>query len=346
MVESILGNLQERKREAEGVVRRYPGVVWRGEKLATSVRPHAGLVAGMAPELRVAVIHPKIGYKFLTTIGGRTAELRFWIYSNNPLPLAELRRNARLAYVWLEMLLRCVTGHVGSRGMICDFMMLSDKRFFPVGVDELIAPVHCNGGLSYVGNVFARFGVYREEEWFKVFVHETFHAFGVHGQFPDWGVVKELTGLSFREKLELSEVYAETWARIMLVLFARGGVGVDGLVRLLDREAEHGWQQCQRALPYVAMGVEAGEGQLTPVLEYYCITGAVMVRWFKFLDWCARHNQNCADGVGFELKDPVKWLEWLGEVVNSELVYQNMKEATIPVRSARMSHHEPMVPRN
>ena len=302
----------------------------------------------MAPELRAAAAHPKAGHKFSTTIGGRTAELRFWIYADHPLPLAELRRNARLAFVWLEMLLRCVSGGAGSRGMVCDFMMLPDERVFPEGVDELIAPVHCNGGLSYVGEDFARFCIYREEEWFKVFVHETFHAFGVHGQFPGWGVVKELTGLHFPEKLELSEVYAETWARIVLTVFAREGKGVDGLMGRLDREAGHGWQQCQRALPHVAVGVESGKGQLTPVLEYYCLTGVVMVEWRAFLNWCVRNNLECADGVGFELRDPAVWLKWLGEVVNSGLVYhRKTKGATKSAnRSARMSHHEPMVPRN
>lgn len=351
MTDRILANLQERKVEAERKVRQYSAKVWKGEKLALGVRPCAGLVAGIAPELRKGAKHPRVGYKFLINISGRTVVVRFWIYSTNPLPLADLRKKARLAFIWLEMLLPCVTGPDGSHGMVCDFLMLPDRRFFPKGVDELIAPNHVNGGLSYIGEGLARFCVYREEEWFKVFVHETFHAFGVHGRLPGWEVVKELTGLSFPEKLELSEVYAEAWARIVLAVFARGGKGVSGLVGRLDCEAEHGWRQCQQALPHVAVGVEGGWGQLTPVLEYYCLTGALMVEWRAFLDWCAQHNDGCAGGVGFELRDTGEWLEWLGGVVNSGLIYQRkIKEATMPSgrahRSARMSHHNPAVPQN
>lgn len=349
MTDRILRNLQERKAIAEQEVKGYQGAVWKGERLGSGVRPHAGLVAGIAPELQTVAARPRVGYKFFTSIRGHTAELRFWIYPNHPHSLADLRRNARLAFVWLEMLLACVSGADGSRGMICDFLMLPDQRVFPDKVDDLIAPIHCNGGLSYIGEEFARFCVYRHEEWFKVFVHETFHAFGVHGRFPGWRVVKELTGLSFPEKLELSEVYAETWARIALALFARGGKGVSELVRRLDREAEHGWRQCQRALPHVAVGVKAGRGQLTPALEYYCLTGVVMTKWRVFLEWCFQHNWDCEGGVGFELRDPEMWLEWLGGVVNSGLVYhREIKGAALPTegRSARMSHHEPMVPRN
>lgn len=349
MTDRILRNMQERKTEAEQKVAGYRATVWKGERLALEVRPHVGLVAGIAPELRTVARQPHAGYKFLTSIAGRTAELRFWIYPDHPHPLAELRRNARLAFVWLEMLLMCVSGTDGSRGMICDFLMLPDRRIFPDGVDELIAPIHCNGGLSYIGQDIARFCVYRQEEWFKVFVHETFHAFGVHGQFPGWGVVKELTGLSFPEKLELSEVYAEVWARIILVLFARGEEGMRGLVGGLDREAEHGWQQCQVALPHVAVGVKSGRGQLTPVLEYYCLAGVVMTEWRVFLEWCLQQNLECEDGVGFELRDPRVWLEWLGRIVNSGLVYhRKMKGASLSTRgrSARMSYHEPMAPRN
>jgi len=349
MTDRILANLQERKAEAEQKVRQYPAAVWRGEQLGSSLRPCAGLVAGVAPELRKSAKRPRVGYKYLNTISGRTAELRFWIYPTNPLPLADLHEKAKLAFVWLEMLLPCVTGMDGSRGMVCDFLMLPDRRFFPNGVDELIAPDHVNGGLSYIGEGLARFCVYREEEWFKVFVHETFHAFGVYGQLPGWEVVKELTGLRFPEKLELSEVYAEAWARIVLTVFARGGKGMSGLSGRLDREAEHGWRQCQRALPHVAMGVEDGWGQLTPALEYYCLTGTLMVEWRSFLVWCVRHNRECKSGVGFELRDPGLWLEWLGEVVNSGLVYQRkMRGSTLGMggRSARMSHHEPSMPQN
>ena len=131
MTDRVLANLQERKAEAERRVRQYPAAVWKGEKLASNVRPCAGLVAGIAPELRKGAKRPKAGYKFLNAISGRTAELRFWIYPTHPLPLADLRGKALLAFVWLEMLLPCVTGTDGSQGMVCDFLMLPERRFFP-----------------------------------------------------------------------------------------------------------------------------------------------------------------------------------------------------------------------
>jgi hypothetical protein len=349
MSTAIVRRLLARKQEGEGWVK---GLGLVPEPIAGGVRPCRGLVAGMPAELRRRVPEYSVGHKFSTQIAGRAAELRFWSTPTHPHPLAELGRHARRCFVWLRMLLPCQahSTSAGSRGFVCDFILFPDQRRFPESPTERVGQIHCNGGLSYLGQTTAQFCVYREEELFKVFVHETFHAFGVHGRFPEGVLADRLAGLSPRHPLEYSEVYAETWARIMLVVFSAREV--EGVMRGLEREAAHGWRGCRCVLGREAAAQGAGAGpQPTPAFEYYCLAGLAMVNHHDFLVWCSRHNVGCGDGVGFELRDPGLWLGWLGGVARSGLP---KVAGTLGVRkadphcageSARMTWHD-LPPRN
>ncbi len=316
---TLIRRLIERMQEGERVVDGWSAAVLEGQPVDANDRPTPGLVAFIAPWFLAAKRSPASGHKFSTTIAGRVATLRFWQYQHHPVPLAEIRRQARLCFVWLMMLVPCNRSSAGSKSCVCDFLLLPDKRPYPADLDVPVDKQHCNGGVSYLGSEHAQFCVYRQEELFKVFVHETFHAFLAHGTFPRGAQAAKVSGLSPRFGVEYCEVYAETWARIILVLFVRGHGGVGAVQEGLVAEGEHGWKGCLCVLSRVA--ANAARRQPTAAFEYYCLAGAVMNRHDAFLDWCARHNVSCGNGVGFELRDPVLWLEWLGEIAQAEMGY-------------------------
>ena len=347
---TIIARLLRRKRTAEAAAARLP---LSGSPIAAGERPHAGLVSGIALPFRKPGRNPSGGREYSAEIAGRTATLRFWTFNHHPLPLAELRAHARRCFAWLFMLLPCSDDMAGSKGVLCDFLMFPDKRECPAEPEAVIEPVHCNGGISYLDREVARFCVYREEELFKVFVHETFHAFAVHGRFPEGAVANKLAGLGPKHRLEYPEVYGETWARIILVLFARGGSGgggghargggVDDVLAGLEAEAAYGWRGCVCVLGRVA--ANQARPQPTPAFEYYCLTGVAMVQHVSFLDWCAQHNRRCAGGVGFELQDPGAWLGWLGGVARDGLALAGEAAASGDAgvgcgKSARMTWHD------
>jgi hypothetical protein len=230
--------------------------------------------------------------------------------------------------------------------------MFPDKRYFPESPSERMGQIHCNGGLSYLNQTTAEFCVYREEELFKVFVHETFHAFGVHGRFPVGAHADTLVTLSPQYPLEYTEVYAETWARIILVLFSARG-GVKAVMQGLEREAAYGWHGCRCVLLKEAAADMSEAGvQPTPALEYYCLTGLVMIHHDGFLRWCSENNIMCKKGVGYELRDPEEWLRWLGGIIRlglpkvaQALSEENRDDIMCAGKSARMTWHD-LAPRN
>jgi hypothetical protein len=307
----LIGRMQEGEKEVSG----WGAETLDGHAVAQGAVPCQGLAASLVEPLRSKVQDAVPGLEFVATIAGRRSVLRFWLPSGTPSPLAwtqRFRAYARVCFVWLVMLLPCSTDRAGSKGFVCDLVMLPDRRRFPEG-DDLVGPVHCNGGISYVGREAARFCVYREEEWFKVFVHETFHAFGVHGEFPEQSEVQERLGFSGRLVLECSEVYAEAWARIIAVLFSLGlSPTVTQFRRGLEQEAAHGWRNCLQVLARVS--AHEVTKQPTPAFEYYCLAGIVMVNHVEFIEWCVNQNRACGGGVGFELRNPRAWLGWLGRI--------------------------------
>jgi hypothetical protein len=86
---------------------------------------------------------------------------------------------------------------------------------------KVFTPDHVNGGLSDICQVDGRIIVYRREEWFKVFIHETMHNYGLDFSMLDLSIAnKKLQSIfSIQTSVKIFESYCEFWARVMNVLF-------------------------------------------------------------------------------------------------------------------------------
>ena len=87
--------------------------------------------------------------------------------------------------------------------------------------DKTFKPYHVNGGLSDICQIDGQIIVYRREEWFKVFIHETMHNYGL--DFSNLNMTesnrKLMSIFSIQHDVKLFESYCEIWARIMNVFF-------------------------------------------------------------------------------------------------------------------------------
>ena len=159
--------------------------------------------------------------------------------------------------------------------------------------------------------------VFRKEEWFKVFMHETFHNFGL--DFSDMNNndchEKILSIFKVDSHVNLFEAYTEFWARIMNVLFcsyhALKENEKDNVNKFLlhaefymNMEIFHSFFQTVKVLQHMGLNYhtlhENGQqNQLlrdslykekTSVLAYYVITLILMVNYQDFLSWCYENN--------------------------------------------------------
>ena len=157
--------------------------------------------------------------------------------------------------------------------------------------------------------------IFRREEWFKVFMHETFHNFAL--DFSDMNVSesnqKILEIFPVKSDVNLFEAYAEFWAEFMNALFCsyyamKNKDDPDEFVSnaeyFLNFERKFGFFQMVKTLNF--MGLKYKDLYLnnknsvavrsllykenTSVLSYYVVTLILMNNYQSFLSWCYTNN--------------------------------------------------------
>ena len=167
--------------------------------------------------------------------------------------------------------------------------------------------------------------IYRKEEWFKVFIHETFHNYGFDFSNASDDLIQY--GTSFvlnklypvKSDVNLYEAYTECWARIIYVAFSCMHTGNDDaflacMKRRLDEEIAFSFFQAAKVLEY--MNIESYEqlvrGQCqaeykenTSILAYYVITLVLFANYPAFIAWCYQHNRitTTSSSLQFHLSD-------------------------------------------
>ncbi|MEY3811249.1 MAG: Chrysochromulina ericina virus [Pseudomonadota bacterium] len=88
-------------------------------------------------------------------------------------------------------------------------------------ISSVLKPIHINGGVSDLCKPSGRVIVYRKEEWFKVFIHETMHNYGLDFSEMDISAANGLLHKMFtiQKDVKIYESYCEVWARIMNIVF-------------------------------------------------------------------------------------------------------------------------------
>jgi hypothetical protein len=88
-------------------------------------------------------------------------------------------------------------------------------------ISSVLKMIHINGGVSDLCQPSGRIIVYRKEEWFKVFIHETMHNYGLDFSEMDINGANALLHKMFtiQKNVKLYESYCEIWARIMNIIF-------------------------------------------------------------------------------------------------------------------------------
>ena len=157
--------------------------------------------------------------------------------------------------------------------------------------------------------------VFRKEEWFKSFMHETFHNFGL--DFSDMNTSacnsKILSIFQINSEVNLFEAYTEFWARLMNALFCsyinmQNKDDVDEFLTnaevFINFERIYAFFQMVKVLNFMDMTYKnLYEKNLqsenirktmykedTNVLSYYIITLILFNNYQDFLSWCDTNN--------------------------------------------------------
>jgi hypothetical protein len=160
--------------------------------------------------------------------------------------------------------------------------------------------------------------LFRSEEWFKVFIHETFHMLGLDfSGMPNLNAARNVVHEAFpvQSDMDIFEAYTETWATIINACFCShfcldnmGKVTFVSYVEvLLGFEAAWRIFQMHKILRFMGLTysdlyskskkAELARANLyredTNVFSYYVITAILLVNYGDFMEWCTTNN-----GVG------------------------------------------------
>ena len=159
--------------------------------------------------------------------------------------------------------------------------------------------------------------LYRSEEWFKVFIHETFHCFGLEFSDMNLSIVNNKLKEIFNMNIEYNvyESYCEVWARIINTMFytylsiplkekENQSMFINLFSINMEREARHSLYQCLKILTFMDLKynivTKKNKSNITicnhlyrentNVFSYYIICGILMNNYKDFMNWCYKNN--------------------------------------------------------
>jgi hypothetical protein len=157
--------------------------------------------------------------------------------------------------------------------------------------------------------------VYRKEEWLKVFIHESFHNFGL--DFSDMNIKNATNHIldifPVNSQVNLFESYTEFWAEIInaslcsfLLLKNKNDSKkfISNVTNIIHYERTYSFFQMVKTLRFMGLtykdiysGDDASKTlrktmykEQTNVLSYYIIKTILMNNYNGFLNWCKTHN--------------------------------------------------------
>ena len=189
------------------------------------------------------------------------------------------------------------------------------EKAIPNSNIEIIDQIHVNTGFTTTCPVDSEIVIFREEEWFKVFLHETFHNFAL--DFSDMNnTICHRTILNIfnvSSQVNLFESYTEFWAEIMNVLFCsfltlKNKENEEEFLTncefLINFERNYSFFQMVKTLNFMGLRYKdlyykthqssimrsTFYKENTNVLAYYVIKTVMLNNFQSFLSWCKINN--------------------------------------------------------
>jgi hypothetical protein len=255
----------------------------------------------------------EIYYHF--SLFGRNIKIYFTVEEANvELNLESYNKHIDYIIMWLYIL-NNYSSKTCSNSLIVYFYFTNLEKHLPNSNITVLDENHVNTAFTTSCPKDSEIVVYRKEEWFKVFIHETFHNFGL--DFSDMNNNETtnciLNIFKVNSFVNLYESYAEFWAEIMnslfcsfIILKSKENVSefLSNAAFLINFERTYSFFQLVKTLHFMGLSykdlylknersVIVRENlfkEKTNVLSYYIIKTILMNNYQSFLFWCKTNN--------------------------------------------------------
>lgn len=277
--------------------------------------PRSGYFSSYPKEIQTEIVHGmKTGYLYRFMVHGRKIEAIILHVGETPMKTAKPFTAAiQKVFQWLYVAGRYSNARC-SRKMNIYMYWTGAKKSLPL-YGDIIEEIHANTAFTTSCKEVTELNLFREEEWFKVFVHETFHNMGLDfSAYPQENVVRRILEIfPVKSDVNLFETYCETWAELVNICFlvffsSREKGNMENMLKktekMLDVERMFSAFQCMKVLhfyglEYSDLYVKTNAAHLarmkrykesTNILSYYILKSLLLFYVDDFLCWCKEHN--------------------------------------------------------
>ena len=217
--------------------------------------------------------------------------------------------------IWLKFVFSYTKNNT-LKELTINIALTDFKKKLPETNINILDDINCNTGSTYACKSSTEIFIYRKEEWFKVFIHETFHSLCLDFSMMQTNKFNEKIKTLFpiNSKFNLYESYSECWAEIFNIIFCSFFIIEDknnykDLKMYFDfflyNEKIHSLLQCVKILNFYNLTYEnlykkneiseisrKQYKEKTNVFAYYFIKAILIFNAEKFMKWCYKTNIN------------------------------------------------------
>jgi len=218
---------------------------------------------------------------------------------------------------WLFLLDRYGGKTCASSSLSLYFYFTSLKKQLPKSSIDVLDKIHVNTAFTQTCQRDAEIIVFRKEEWFKVFLHETFHTFALDFSGMDNAScnLNILKTFDVQSEVNLYEAYTEFWAEILNAVFCSfhslhekedTKLFLMNCDFFINVERTYSFFQLVKTLDFMKLTYKnlysknkrdtelrsTYYKEKTNVLSYYIIKTILINNYQLFLNWCYLNNTN------------------------------------------------------
>jgi len=250
----------------------------------------------------------------------RTVKVYFVVeQANVELELDTYNRYVEIVCVWLYIL-NIYASKECANTLNIYFYFTSLQKHLPNSNIHVLDETNVNTAFTTTCPKDSEIVIFRKEEWFKVFIHETFHNFGLDFSSMNNSIINECISNIYRVNSDINayEAYTEFWAGIINALFCSfyGMKNKNNIQEFLSNsefyisyERSYSLFQLVKVLDF--MGLQYKDlyskskhstilrenlyKENTNVLSYYIIKMVLLDNYQGFLYWCKHNNLSLLD---------------------------------------------------
>ena len=263
-----------------------------------------------------------ICYEYNFNIYTKKYKVSFYI-NNKKKDITQLDIKIKKIFVWL-FIVNAYSNEKCSQYLNINLYLTDLNKVLPVKTSQIIKQEHANTAFTTSCKKHTEINLFREEEWFKVLIHESFHCNGMDfSELENSNINKKILSIfPVNSDVRLFETYCEVWAEIINVMFisynkirVNNNIDKENLDNYIDKliiktetllhnERLFSLFQCAKVLHFFGIKYnnlyenDLQSKQLrtsrykeeTQKLSYYILKSIYIYFVDEFIEWCVENN--------------------------------------------------------